>query len=173
MLKLGKTVVGVCGRLRSSDLSLIGRHRTLIAPRFGIWSVSLQRNNTTKCLELMDVGMHHVVGKVKTSDTKRYQTASQNIKKYVPNIQVAMDAAFGNASGGELGSKFDAFVDELLVDCSKSDIANFMRIAGKRSRNNMALHMIRRLPDLSRRLDSMVSSVWSYREISNIIYGLQ
>ena len=135
--------------------------------------MSLLRNSTTKRPEHMNVGMHHGVGKIKTSETERYQTASQNMKKNPRNIQVAMDAAFGNASGGALGSKFDEFVDELFADCSKSDIANFMRIAGKRSRNNTALHMIRRLPDLSRKLDSMESSVWSYREISNIIYGLQ
>ena len=172
MLKLGQTV-GVCGRLRSNDPSFIGRHRSLIAPRFGIWSVSLLRSNTTKYPAQMDVGMHHGVGKIKTSETKRYQTASQNTKKNPRNIQVAMDAAFGNASGGALGSKFDTFVDELLADCSKSDISNFMRIAGKRSRKNTASHMTRRLPDLSRKLDSMVSSEWSYREISNIFYGLQ
>ena len=80
----------------------------------------------------MDVGMHHEVGKIKTSKTKLYQRTSKNKKKYVPNIRVAMDAAFGNASGGALGNKFDAFVDDLLADCSKSDIADFMRIAGKR-----------------------------------------
>ena len=172
MLKVGQTV-GVCGRLRSSGLSFIGRHRSLIAPRFGMWSVSLLRYNATKCPEQMNGGMHHGVGKIKTSETKRYQTASQNMQKNPRNVQVAMDAAFGNASGGALGNKFDAFVDELLVDCSRLDIANFMRIAGKRSRNNTALHMIRRLPDISRKLDSMVSSVWRYREISFIIYGLQ
>ena len=170
MLKLGQAV-DVCGRLR--DLSFIRSHRSLIAPGLRIWSVSVLRNKTTNSLDQIDVGTHHGKEKIEMSDLKRYQTASQKRNKYAPNLQVAMDAAFGNASGGELGCKFDAFVDELLADCSKSVFANFMRIAGKRSRNNTALLMIRRLPDLSRKLDSMVSSVWSYREISNIIYGLQ
>ena len=170
MLRLGQTV-GVCGRL--SDLSFIGSHRSLIGPGLRLWSVSMLRYKTTNSLELINVGTHHVKERIVLSQTMRYQTASQKKKKYAPNIQAAMDAAFGNASGGALGCKFDAFVDELLADCSKEDIANFMRIAGKRSRNNTALHMIRRLPDISRKLDSMVSSVWRYREISFIIYGLQ
>ena len=166
MLKLGQTV-GVRGRL--SDLSF----SALTAPRLRIWSVSVLRNKTTNSLEQIDVGTHHGKMNIEMSETKRHHTASHKQKKYSPSIQVAMDAAFGKASGGALGFKFDAFVDELLADCSKSDISNFIRIAGKRSRNNTALHMIRRLPDISRKLDSMASSVWSYREISNIIYGLQ
>ena len=170
MLKLGQAV-GVCGRL--SDLSFIGRHRSLIAPRLRVWSVSVLRHKSTCPQEHTDVGTHHREQKIEMRETKRHQTAPQKEKKYAPNIQVAMDAALGNASGGALGSKFDAFVDELLADCTKSDIANFMRIAGKRSRNNTALHMIRRLPDIATKLDSMASSVWSYREISFTIYGLQ
>ena len=80
---------------------------------------------------------------------------------------------FGNTSGGALGAKFDAFVDDFLPKCSKFYTANFVRIVGKKSRNNTASHMIRRLPDITRKLDSMVSSAWNYKDIAYIMYGLQ
>ena len=48
-----------------------------------------------------------------------------------------------------------------------------MRVAGKKSRNNTALHMMRRLPDIASKLDSLVSGLWNFTEISFIIYGLQ
>ena len=48
-----------------------------------------------------------------------------------------------------------------------------MRIAGKKSRDNTATHMMRRLPDIASNLDLLASSAWKYKEISFILYGLQ
>ena len=48
-----------------------------------------------------------------------------------------------------------------------------MRIAGKKSRDNTASHLIRRLPDIASKLDLLASSIWKYKEISFILYGLQ
>ena len=107
--------------------------------------------------------------------TKRPQTPSQERAAYGQheNIQAVMDAAFGNTAGAALGAKFDVFVDNFLPKCSKFDIASFIRIAGKKSRNNTSSHMIRRLPDIARKLDSMASSTWKYKDIAFIMYGLQ
>jgi hypothetical protein len=84
-----------------------------------------------------------------------------------------MDAAFGDTSGAALGAKFDVFVDDFLPKCSKFDIASFIRIGGKKSRNNTSSHMTRRLPDIVRKLDSIASSTWKYKDIAFIKYGLQ
>jgi hypothetical protein len=119
--------------------------------------------------------MRHGDVKIKMGETKRPQMASQGRARYGQNknIQAVMDAAFGSTSGGALGAKFDAFVDDFLPKCSIFDIADFTRIAGKKSKNKMPFHMIRRLPDIASKLESMVSARWNYKEIAFIMYGLQ
>jgi hypothetical protein len=88
-------------------------------------------------------------------------------------IREAIDALFADTARRAFGAKFDAVVDEILPGCSVVEIANFVRVAGKKSRDNTASHMIRRLPDIASTLDSLASSAWKYKEISFILYGLQ
>jgi hypothetical protein len=85
----------------------------------------------------------------------------------------AIDALFADTARRAFGAKFDAVVDEILPGCSVVEIANFVRVAGKKSRDNTASNMIRRLPDIASTLDSLASSAWKYKEISFILYGLQ
>ena len=163
----------MCGRLADQSFNL--RYRLLIAPRLRTWSSPLLRNKTTSSLEQVDTVLRRGDVQIEKGETKRPQTASQGRGMYRQNmnIQAVMDAEFGNTSGGALGAKFDAFVDDFLLKCSKFELSNFIRIAGKKSRNNTAPHMIRRLPDFARKLDSMVSSTWNYKDIAYIMYGLQ
>ena len=137
------------GRLTDQSYNL--RYRLLIAPRLRTWSVPLLRNKATSSLEQADAVMRCGDVKIEMRETKRPQTPSQGRAAYGQheNIQAVMDAAFGNTSGAALGAKFDVFVDDFLPKCSKFYIANFIRIAGKKSRNNTSSHMIRRLPDMT------------------------
>ena len=83
------------------------------------------------------------------------------------------DTLFANTAGGTFGDKFDAFVDDILPSYGIAEVANFVRIAGKRSRDNTASHMIRRLPDIACQLELLESSAWDYNEISFVLYGTQ
>ena len=78
-----------------------------------------------------------------------------------------------NTTGGTFGAKFDAFVDEILPNCGIAEFANFVRIAGKTSRDNTASHMRRRLPDIACQLELLESPAWDFKEISFILYGTQ
>ena len=89
------------------------------------------------------------------------------------DVQLKMNAAFANGAVGELEKKFDTFLDELLSNCTIADITNFVRISGKRSSNDLTLHMMRRLPDIAGKLKSLESSKWIFMDVSFIIYGLQ
>ena len=84
-----------------------------------------------------------------------------------------MDILFANTAGGKFGAKFDAFIDETLPECSIANVANLVRVAGKRSRDNTVSHLIRRLPDIACQLELLSSSAWEYKEISFILYGTQ
>ena len=89
------------------------------------------------------------------------------------DVQLKMNAAFANGEMGELGTKFDTYLDELLSNCTIADVTNFVRISGKRSNNDLSLHMMRRLPDIAGKLKSLESSEWMFMDVSFIIYGLQ
>jgi hypothetical protein len=82
--------------------------------------------------------MHRGDAKIAMGEIMRPQRASQGRAIYGQNknIQAVMEAEFGNTSRDALGAKFDAFVDVFLPKCSKYDISNFIRIAGKKSGNN-------------------------------------
>jgi hypothetical protein len=83
-----------------------------------------------------------------------------------------IDALFADTADGAFGAKFDAVVDKVLPGCSTVEIANFVRIAGKKSRDNTATHMTRRLPGIASSLDLLPLSAWKYKEISFVLYGL-
>lgn len=72
----------------------------------------------------------------------------------------AIDALFADTAGGTFGAKFDAVLDKILPGCDSAAIANFVQIAGKKSRDNTVSHMMRRLPDIASKLDSLASHVW-------------
>ena len=105
--------------------------------------------------------------------SRRPQRAFVRPVKYGSDIKYRMDVEFAFSSMHELGAKYDAFVDGLLHTRDISDFTNFLRVSGKRSRNDLSSHMIRRLPDIALKLDSLASSEWRFMDISFVIYGLQ
>jgi hypothetical protein len=121
--------------------------------------------------EPTDIGFHGSVEKTYTS--QKTPTNSRAPTKRGSPSREAIDALFADTAGGTFGAKFDAVVDKILPNCSVVQFANFVRIAGKKSRDNTASHMIRRLPDIASKLDLLASSIWKYKEISFILYGLQ
>ena len=152
-------------------LSLIQKNRSLIVPLLRPWSVSLLHSKAASGTEQKSIGLNH--GKVEIAGTRRQPTSSEAPNKRWSHIRLAADALFANTAGGSFGAKFDAFVDEILPDCSIGDFSNFVRVAGKKSRDNTALHLTRRLPDIAIKLESLASSAWTFKAISFTIYGMQ
>ena len=68
---------------------------------------------------------------------------------------------------------FNKFIIEDLQDCNISNIARFMRLAGKKSKSKSNDYLRGHLPLIASRLRTSISSSWTYMNISNIIYGLQ
>ena len=151
-------------------MSFIQKHRLLTVPQLHKWSVSVLHSQATSGTEPPNIGSN---GRVQKTGKRQEPISSQAPIKRVLNIREARDALFANTAGGTFGAKFDAFVDEILPDCGIADTANFVRIAGKRSRINAAFHLVRRLPDIACRLESLASSAWEFKEISFILHGTQ
>ena len=122
-------------------------------------------------MEHKDIGSHH--GNFVLTGTRQQPISSQATVRRGHHVRNAISALFANTGGDTFGAKFDTFVDELLPDCSIEETANFVRVAGKKSRDNTDLHVLRRLPDIASKLDSLASYLWNFTEISFIIYGLQ
>ena len=154
-----------------STVSIIQEQRSLAVPRMRRWSVSLLRRQARSGPLPTDVGFFGRVKKISTC--QQPSTSPRGPKKLGSPSREAIDALFADTAGGALGAKFDAVVDKVLPGCSIVEIANFVRIAGKKSRDNTASHMMRRLPDIASNLDLLASSAWKYKEISFILYGLQ
>ena len=151
-------------------LSFIEKHHSLAVPRLRRWSVSVLDSHTRSGSEPTDIGFYGSVEKTHTSQKTPTSSRAQN--KRGSRSRDAIDALFADTGGNTFGAKFDAVVDEILPGCNSTEIANFVRITGKKSRDNTVSHMIRRLPDIGN-LDLLASSEWKYKEISFILYGLQ
>ena len=122
-------------------------------------------------MEHKDVGSYY--GNYLLTGTRQQPISPQAPIRRGLTCRGAIHALFANTAGDAFGTEFDTFVDELLPDCSMEEIANFVRVAGKKSRDNTALHMMRRLPDIASKLVSLASDLWNFTEISFIIDGLQ
>ena len=138
-------------------MPFIQKHRLQTVAQLNARSVSLLNSQATSGTEPPDAGLNV---RVQKTGKRQLPPSSQAPIKRAVTIRKARDALFANTAGGTFGAKFDAFVDEILPDCGIVDIANFVRIAGKRSRDNTASHMVRRLPDIARKLDLLASSAW-------------
>ena len=108
-------------------------------------------------MEHKDVGSYY--GNFVLTGTRQQPISPQAPIRRGLTCRGAIHALFANAAGDAFGTEFDTFVDELLPDCSIEEIANFVRVAGKKSRDNTALHMMRRLPDIASKLDSLASDL--------------
>ena len=164
MLKLCQTV-GASRLL--SNLYFVLQSRSLGASRKWTPSINAPSSRPPRTLEQTNI-------RDKTTFTsRRPQRAFVKPVKYGSNIKYRMDVEFAFSSMHELGAKYDAFLDELLHTRDISDFTNFLRVSGKRSRNDLSMHMMRRLPDIAVKLDSLASSEWRFMDISFVIYGLQ
>ena len=153
-----------------SAVSFTQKQRLLTVSQLHTRSLSLLHSQATRGTEPPNIGFN---GRVQKTEKRQQPTSSQAPIKRALNIREARDALFANTAGGTFGAKFDAFVDEILPDCGIADIANFVRIAGKSSRDITASHTVRRLPDVACRLESLASSAWKFKEISFILHGTQ
>ena len=164
MLKLCQTV-GSSRPLR--NLYFVLQSRSLAASRKWTPSINAPSSRPPRTLEQTNT-------KDRTPfSSRRPQRAFVKPLKYGSDIKYRMDVEFAFSSMHELGAKYDAFVDKLLHTRDISDFANFMRVSGKRSKNDLSSHMMRRLPDIAVKLDSLASSEWRFMDISFVIYGLQ
>ena len=164
MLKLCQTV-GASRLL--NNLYFVLQSRSLGASRKWTPSINAPSSRPPRTLEQTNIGD-------KTPFTsRRPQRAFVKPAKYGSDIKYRMDVEFAFSSMHELGAKYDAFLDELLHTRDISDFTNFLRVSGKRSRNDLSMHMMRRLPDIAVKLDLLASSEWRFMDISFVIYGLQ
>ena len=164
MLKLCQTV-GASRLL--NNLYFVLQSRSLGASRKWTPSSNAPSSRPPITLEQTNIGD-------KTPFTsRRPQRAFVKPAKYGSDIKYRMDVEFAFSSMHELGAKYDAFLDELLHTRDISDFTNFLRVSGKRSRNDLSMHMMRRLPDIAVKLDLLASSEWRFMDISFVIYGLQ
>jgi hypothetical protein len=69
--------------------------------------------------------------------------------------------------------EIDDFIRFDLQKCYNTNIADLMRISCKASRRNRNSYLSKHLPLIASRLGVLSSSVWSFRDISAVIYGLQ
>ena len=148
---------------------------SLTVPRPSAWSIPLLHSQAADSNEPPNIGYH---GRVEKIGGRVEKIEKQPINCQVPikrglHIRQTTDILFANTTGGGFGAKFDAFIDEILPECSIADVANLVRIAGKRSRDNTVSHLIRRLPDIACQVELLSSSAWEYKEISFILYGTQ
>ena len=151
-------------------MSFTKRHRLSAVPQHHTRSVLLLNSQATSGTDPPNVGLN---GRVQKIGKPEQPANSQAPIKRALNIREARDNLFANTAGGTFGAKFDAFVDEIPPDCGIVDTANFVRIAGKRSRDNTASHVERHLPDIARKLEILASSAWKFKEISFILHGTQ
>ena len=70
-------------------------------------------------------------------------------------------------------SIIDDFVKEWLPGCSVNEIANFMRISGKKSKDKSYLHLKRHLPAAASRIENLLSNSWKPIHVAATLYGLQ
>ena len=69
---------------------------------------------------------------------------------------------------------FANFIEEKLPECSISNIALFVRLAGKKSASKSHVLLRQHLPGIASRLQKLShSSSWRLNDISSVIYGLQ
>ena len=69
---------------------------------------------------------------------------------------------------------FNEFIEKKLNVCNSSNIANFMRIAGNKSKTSNSVELLRKsLPVIALRLDELSESSWLVSHITNIFFGLQ
>ena len=148
---------------------------SLTVPRPSAWSIPLVLNQTADSKEPPNIGFNVRVEKIggRVESSGKQPTSCQVPIKRGSNTRQRIDILFANTADGNFGAEFDAFIDEILPDCSIADVANLVRIAGKRSRDNTVSHLIRRLPDIVCQLELLSSSAWEYKEISFIPCGTQ
>ena len=125
-----------------SAMSFIQKHRSLAAPRLRRWSVSVLHSQARSGSEPTDIGFYGSVEK--TGTRQQPPTSSRAPNKRGSRSRDAIDTSFADTGGNTFSAKFDAVVDEILPGCNSAVITNFVRIAGKKSRDNTVSHMIRR-----------------------------
>ena len=68
---------------------------------------------------------------------------------------------------------FDLHIEENFKKCDPRDIANLLRLSGKKSRVNTHLILRKHLPAIAIRVEELACVPWLYMEIAFVIYGLQ
>ena len=69
---------------------------------------------------------------------------------------------------------FANFIEDRLPECSTSNVALFVRLAGKKSVSKSHVLLKQHLPTIAMRLQTLLySSSWRLNDLSSVIYGLQ
>lgn len=68
---------------------------------------------------------------------------------------------------------FEHFVKHRLDICDASQITNFIRLAGRKSKSKSYLLLVENLRYVALKLEKLKSHPWSFKNISRVIYGLQ
>ena len=154
-----------------SALSFLLKHRSTAVPLLRPWPVSLLHSKATITLEKKGISVYH--SKVEITEACPESSSAKVPNKRGIQFRSATDELFMTTAEKSFGTKFDAFIEEYLPTCGILDIANFVRIAGKKLRHKAALHMMRHLPAIAEKLELQSKYAWKFKEISFIIYGMQ
>ena len=148
------------GRVEKIGNLLSEASLSVTVPIQSAWSVPLLHSQTVDSMEPLNIGSNDRVQKTggRVEEIGKQPTSFQAPIKRGSHTRRAIDILFANTAGGKFGAMFDAFIDEILPHCSIADIANLVRVAGKRSRGNTVSQLIRRLPDIACQLELLSSS---------------
>ena len=100
----------------------------------------------------------------------RGQQVKRNVSLNNSRLRLLIESTFSDKA--VTSHKYGDFINHELPFCDPVQFANFMRLTGKKSNRQYNLLKIH-LPAIASRLNKLSSLLWSFRDISSLVYGLQ